>query len=181
MTSSASAASAPLSLQSTGSLFPAPTYSPSLESPVNHHRRPSTLLGSLPVAMDAEPESTAAPVPEVAAASTAAAAAAEPAVGEKRALECAAAGPTPAVSQEAASSLEAPFKRQQISRPIGRSTRETVFRLLASTRHAGYVIGKGGTQIKQMREETGARLKVPRIPQLYLPATSPCVKLHRPS
>lgn len=37
---------------------------------------------------------------------------------------------------------------------------ETVFRMLVHSSRVGAVIGKGGDHIKQMREDTGARVKV---------------------
>lgn len=37
---------------------------------------------------------------------------------------------------------------------------ETVFRMLIHPSRVGAVIGKGGDHVKQMREETGARVKV---------------------
>ena len=37
---------------------------------------------------------------------------------------------------------------------------ETVFRMLIHPMKVGAVIGKGGDRVKQMREETGARVKV---------------------
>ena len=40
------------------------------------------------------------------------------------------------------------------------SARETVFRLLASSRKIGSIIGRGGEIIKQLKAETGARMKV---------------------
>jgi hypothetical protein len=95
-------------------------------------------------------------------------------VGAKRPLEAgavAAAAPVATPAEPLATALdaatamsmdEAPLKKQQISRlpPKGGSLRETVFRLLAPSKNAGYVIGKGGAQIKELRERTGARIKV---------------------
>ena len=103
----------------------------------------------------------------------------EPAVGEKRPLEegvvasAAAAEDTAEAAQDTAPPAaaivaevpgddEAPLKKQQTGRSAGKvgPMRETVYRLLAPSKHAGFVIGKGGAQIKELREGTGARIKV---------------------
>jgi hypothetical protein len=49
-------------------------------------------------------------------------------------------------------------------RPTG--VPETVFRLLVQTKRVGSLIGKGGSIIKQMREETGARITIADAPQV---------------
>uniref|UniRef100_A0A061RNM9 Poly(RC)-binding protein 2/3/4 n=2 Tax=Tetraselmis sp. GSL018 TaxID=582737 RepID=A0A061RNM9_9CHLO len=89
----------------------------------------------------------------------------EPAVGEKRPLDDGngQVGVVAAADGAVPVETEAPFKRQQVA--PGRAaaaggSREVVYRLLAPSKHAGYIIGKGGSLIKQIREETGARLKV---------------------
>eukprot|EP00192_Tetraselmis_astigmatica_P003922 CAMPEP_0117656212 /NCGR_PEP_ID=MMETSP0804-20121206/4686_1 /TAXON_ID=1074897 /ORGANISM="Tetraselmis astigmatica, Strain CCMP880" /LENGTH=468 /DNA_ID=CAMNT_0005462603 /DNA_START=63 /DNA_END=1470 /DNA_ORIENTATION=- len=120
--------------------------------------------------MEAVPAEVAAPVvaavgPDPAAVPSAA----EPTVGEKRPLDVPAVAKTEPAGDAAAApvvglngaGVEAPSKRQQVSRPQSRpGNRETVYRLLAPSKYAGYIIGKGGSLIKQIREETGARLKV---------------------
>ena len=66
-------------------------------------------------------------------------------------------------------SFSGPRKRQfdgpdrgQAKRPAGMP--ETVFRLLVPGKRVGSLIGKGGSIIKQMREETGARITVADAP-----------------
>lgn len=44
--------------------------------------------------------------------------------------------------------------------PSGQPPRETIFRLLSSSRKIGAVIGRGGEIVKQLKAETGARIKV---------------------
>lgn len=52
--------------------------------------------------------------------------------------------------------------RGQAKRPAG--IPETLFRLLVPGKRVGSLIGKGGSIIKQMREETGARITVADAP-----------------
>ncbi|KAL3157134.1 hypothetical protein ABBQ38_001376 [Trebouxia sp. C0009 RCD-2024] len=44
--------------------------------------------------------------------------------------------------------------------PGGQPARETIFRLLSSSKKIGSVIGRGGEIVKQLKLETGARIKV---------------------
>jgi len=44
--------------------------------------------------------------------------------------------------------------------PSSQPPRETIFRLLSSSRKIGAVIGRGGEIVKQLKAETGARIKV---------------------
>mmetsp|Transcript_22580 Transcript_22580/g.56855 ORF Transcript_22580/g.56855 Transcript_22580/m.56855 type:complete len:368 (+) Transcript_22580:271-1374(+) len=49
---------------------------------------------------------------------------------------------------------------KKAARPAGSARADTVYRLLTPSRFAGYVIGKGGATIRQVRQDTGSRLKV---------------------